>query len=754
MAIENLSRFFLLIVSAFIFSSALKAQGILDDPRENTFSIDEQTAISFSVAKNNFYYSNEIDASINISQLKDINFSSYSNFTGFKAYKFYLQKIQIENSTKTVKTISVIPGRSHLKSEFFLLSKNHYKSFKNTPGTNSNNLSSINPKKTSPHYFESRNFTFKLNAGEVAELYYKFQMSNKAHFMRNALEFNQTEKYEENRRFGLWLEGVILGSILGLLIFTFYSYFQIRDRTTLYFGLWLITAFFAVIGQNHHDGTRLLEFFIYPLEDNPFFSSISFAGTIDAIAGYGQAMMFVIFARNFINLKKYHPTAFKFTNIYLYWYAFHFFFFRVFDFEIDINLVWYSLIFSTVLVLLLLFYFAVKRYQSGMNLAKFFIIGFLPYFIFRIFHLLGILGFDSPFSYLPDSGIQYFLNSQATQSLGLFLEAIIMSLVLAKRTKFLQDELNENIQEQADEAKKQKIVLEETVQQRTSELQEKNIVMEAISNKLAKYIPPQIHEALFAGKVDAEIKTRRRKLTVFFSDIKNFTSTSENMQPEDLTKYLNEYFSEMTIIAVNHGATIDKYIGDSMMVFFGDPETRGEKEDAKTCVVMALEMQDRMKELREKWSQEGFAEPFEIRMGVNTGYCNVGNFGSDQRLTYTIIGGEVNVAARLESVAEVNGLYLSYETYVHVQDMVHAEQKEAIKMKGINRDIRIYSVKGRNEEAKEKTKVSKVTKSTKKELSDIEKLKEESKLLRDETKGLKESLATIKLELNKLINQK
>ena len=77
-------------------------------------------------------------------------------------------------------------------------------------------------------------------------------------------------------------------------------------------------------------------------------------------------------------------------------------------------------------------------------------------------------------------------------------------------------------------------------------------------------------------------------LTVFFSDIKNFTATSENMQPEDLTKYLNEYFSEMTKIAVKHGATIDKYIGDSMMVFFGDPETRGEKEDARTCIEMAL----------------------------------------------------------------------------------------------------------------------------------------------------------------------
>tara|TARA_B100000963_G_scaffold347376_1_gene353630 strand:- start:263 stop:1270 length:1008 start_codon:yes stop_codon:yes gene_type:complete len=334
-----------------------------------------------------------------------------------------------------------------------------------------------------------------------------------------------------------------------------------------------------------------------------------------------------------------------------------------------------------------------------------------------------------------------------------------MSLVLAKRTKFLQDELNENIQQQADEAEKQKVILEETVNERTSELREKSTMMEGISNQLAKYIPPQIHEALFAGKADTEIKTKRRKLTVFFSDIKNFTSTSENMQPEDLTKYLNEYFSEMTKIAVKYGATIDKYIGDSMMVFFGDPETKGEKEDARTCIEMALEMQERMVELREKWLQEGFAEPFEIRMGVNTGYCNVGNFGSDQRLTYTIIGGEVNVAARLESVAAVNGLYMSYETYAHVQDMVEVEQKEAIKMKGINRDIRIYSVKGRKEEGREKTKVTKVAKPTKKELSDIEQLKEESKELKqkserleDESKVLKEELTLIKLELKKMRN--
>ena len=176
------------------------------------------------------------------------------------------------------------------------------------------------------------------------------------------------------------------------------------------------------------------------------------------------------------------------------------------------------------------------------------------------------------------------------------------------------------------------------------------------------------------------------------------------MQPEDLTKYLNEYFSEMTKIALNHGATIDKYIGDAVMLFFGDPETKGEREDARACVEMALKMQERMHELREKWLNEGFADPFQIRIGLNTGYCNVGNFGSDQRLTYTIIGGEVNVAARLESAAEANGILMSYETYAHVQDMVEVEQKEAIKMKGINREIKLYAVQGRKEVVKNKAK--------------------------------------------------
>ena len=148
----------------------------------------------------------------------------------------------------------------------------------------------------------------------------------------------------------------------------------------------------------------------------------------------------------------------------------------------------------------------------------------------------------------------------------------------------------------------------------------------------------------------------------------------------------------MTNIALEHGATIDKYIGDAVMLFFGDPTSKGEKEDARACVEMSLKMQEKMVDLRKKWKSEGFYNPFEIRIGLNTGYCNVGNFGSSQRLTYTIIGGEVNVAARLEAAGEAGGILMSYETYAHVQDMVEVEEKESVKMKGINREIKVFSV--------------------------------------------------------------
>ena len=248
-------------------------------------------------------------------------------------------------------------------------------------------------------------------------------------------------------------------------------------------------------------------------------------------------------------------------------------------------------------------------------------------------------------------------------------------------------------------------IIDRSEEQRKLAVNQSNTLSE-LSKKIGKYIPPQIHKGILEGEYDTNITTRRKKLTIFFSDIKNFTDTSEKLQPEDLTKYLNEYFSEMTNIALEHGATIDKYIGDAVMLFFGDPTSKGEKEDARACVEMSLKMQEKMVDLRKKWKSEGFYNPFEIRVGLNTGYCNVGNFGSSQRLTYTIIGGEVNVAARLEAAGDAGGILMSYETYAHVQDMVEVEEKKSVKMKGINREIKVFSVLKRRTSKQRKKMVS------------------------------------------------
>lgn len=254
---------------------------------------------------------------------------------------------------------------------------------------------------------------------------------------------------------------------------------------------------------------------------------------------------------------------------------------------------------------------------------------------------------------------------------------------------------NEDLTRHSDRQEQRLVKLNQNLKAQTRELDQRKNDLEALSKQLAKYLPPQIHEALFAGNYDTRVATRRKKLTVFFSDIRNFTQTSETLQPEALTEYLNEYFSEMTQVALAHGATIDKYMGDAMMVFFGDPESRGVREDAQACVEMALHMLERLKVLQKRWRSVGFDQPFEIRIGINTGYCNVGNFGSEQRLSYTIIGGEVNLAQRLESHADVGGILMSYETWVHVQDLVEVEPRGAIQMKGIARNVQTYAVKGR-----------------------------------------------------------
>jgi len=224
------------------------------------------------------------------------------------------------------------------------------------------------------------------------------------------------------------------------------------------------------------------------------------------------------------------------------------------------------------------------------------------------------------------------------------------------------------------------------------EVNRKNKLLEELSHKLSFYLSPQIYESIFLGKQDVSLKSSRKKLTIFFSDLVNFTQTTENLQPEVLSDILNSYLDEMVTIALKHGATIDKFIGDAIMLFFGDPDTQGEQEDALRCVRMAIEMRQKIEELAPKWMDKGLLEPFKVRMGVATGYVTVGNFGSEHRMDYTIIGGHVNLASRLEESAIPNTILISHETYSLVKDEVMCEPKDKIFLKGFPYPIPTYEV--------------------------------------------------------------
>ncbi len=241
----------------------------------------------------------------------------------------------------------------------------------------------------------------------------------------------------------------------------------------------------------------------------------------------------------------------------------------------------------------------------------------------------------------------------------------------------------------ATQLEKQKKVAEDA----KAEAQLKTQQMEDVSGQLAKYLSPQIYESIFSGKQNVEVKSYRKKITVFFSDIVNFTAISDKLESEELTALLNFYLNEMSQIALKPGATIDKYIGDAIMIFFGDPESFGIEEDARRCVAMAVEMQQRMAELWGYWSKHfGLKKDLEIRVGINTGYCTVGNFGSEDRLDYTVVGAAVNLASRLESAATPSGILVSEETYFQVKDYFSFDAPQQLELKGLERGVIAYEV--------------------------------------------------------------
>jgi len=236
-------------------------------------------------------------------------------------------------------------------------------------------------------------------------------------------------------------------------------------------------------------------------------------------------------------------------------------------------------------------------------------------------------------------------------------------------------------------------IQEQKLEQANQQLDESNQRLEQGSQLISRYAPPQVAKRLLAGEHDYGERPERRKLTAFFSDIEGFTPLAEEMEPEDLTALLNSYLTEMSNIVEAYGGTLTQFVGDGLMILFGAPASNvSEREHALNAVRMGLTMQERMLELQDNWFLEGIETTFRIRVGINTGMMNVGNFGSAGRMTYCSIGTQTNLAARIQAACEPGKVLISHSTWALVKDDVEWSPEGKLNVKGVHRPIQVYEV--------------------------------------------------------------
>ena len=211
------------------------------------------------------------------------------------------------------------------------------------------------------------------------------------------------------------------------------------------------------------------------------------------------------------------------------------------------------------------------------------------------------------------------------------------------------------------------------------QLRAARLKLASLARQLSRYLSPQVHAMIFSGEREVRRETHRRPLTVFFSDIVGFTARTEAMGDAELAAWLNDYLDTMAQLAQTHGGTLDKFIGDAVMVFFGDPVSAGVVEDARRCVRMARDM---VRAARDCGT--------EIRVGIHSGECIVGNFGSEVQMNYTIIGKVVNMAARLQTASEPGRILLSAATRELLGDAIGTSPHRLLTLRGITRPLETY----------------------------------------------------------------
>ena len=333
-------------------------------------------------------------------------------------------------------------------------------------------LSDIDPARLTSAKVASRESLFSLRRGEALILLSQSKAFSAAP-AKYVLRVVDNERFLETRRFGLYIEGALLGILFALMIFGWYSYFANRDRAGLFYGAWISFAFLQVFAFSSQDGFHFTEFIVNA--NDVYIGQASLSIFIFSIGGYGQVFFYFLFASAYLQIGKYYPKTQKIIYLLILYFALHFIVNHFVNHNVPAPLFWLGNAILPVIAFVMLYKAAFERYRQGMSIAMFWLIASIPYFIFRLIFIHGLMGYQSVFSYFPESGISYLLQSASvSQAIGLCSEALVMALAVVSRNTWIQKELANSISSQKNLVENQNKILEETVAERTKELAEQH----------------------------------------------------------------------------------------------------------------------------------------------------------------------------------------------------------------------------------------------------------------------------------------
>ncbi len=442
-------------------------------PPLQAMEITATTAVSFADKKNLFV----LEDSENKFRVEDVlnrsdGFRDVSHLPAIAYYQPYWIVQKLRNTQDSDYQLRIDPTGWESIQSYAVDERGNIRPLKVTGAAwvSYNHLADVNPSSPQSTQIPSAFTLYTLPRQSEVTLITKVVSGSTLPARTFSLKLFNHPRYLEIRRFGVYIEGILLGILFALAIFGGFSAYTNKDKTSLAYSIWIVVAMINVAANYMPEGPRLAEFFV-DMEGIRFLHHYLYRPTFIA-SGYAQALFYAVFAATFLNVKKHAPWLYKFTIVYIAYLVLHYLFTNLVPHHVPQLALWLP---NGVLTFILLFSFfgvALSRYRHGHTDAGFFTFAVIPYLLFRTIYVLGLAGIPSPFALMEPAGIGLLLqDTNLAQAVGICSEAIIMALAVIGRTRWLQTQLARNIEEQKRLVENQNRLLEDTVQERTQELQ-------------------------------------------------------------------------------------------------------------------------------------------------------------------------------------------------------------------------------------------------------------------------------------------